>query len=87
MELEHGKQTNIKTKVFLILTYEDIAQLTAIARPMDSAVFSDPEKKYHRIQPQANPGEEPGSFEITISFCPFTVHLILLVKDYNDLKN
>ena len=43
--LEHGKQTRDGIEVFLRLTHQDIAKLTATARPTVSAVFSDLEKR------------------------------------------
>jgi CRP-like cAMP-binding protein len=42
---EHGKQTAAGIEVFLRLTHDDIAKLTATARPTVSAVFGDLEKR------------------------------------------
>lgn len=50
--IEHGKKTEQGVEVYLRLTHENIAKLTATARPIVSAVFSDLEKRniieYHR---------------------------------------
>lgn len=43
--IEYGKQTTAGIEVFLRLTHDDIAKLTATARPTVSAVFSDLEKR------------------------------------------
>ena len=43
--IEHGKQTTAGIEVFLRLTHDDIAKLTATARPTVSAVFGDLEKR------------------------------------------
>ena len=43
--IEHGKKTDEGIEVYLRLTHENIAKLTATARPTVSAVFSDLEKR------------------------------------------
>ncbi|HQV56225.1 MAG: Crp/Fnr family transcriptional regulator [Chitinophagaceae bacterium] len=43
--IEHGKKTEQGVEVYLRLTHENIAKLTATARPTVSAVFSDLEKR------------------------------------------